>query len=141
MSELVTRKEKTVTATQAWDKLAAESINSVLAPKGYEKITSGSYRGSEKAKGLPFLSKKRVIDARGVAAMMVRSYRDALKDELRKRHKEYYEKKNEAIKRLDACKWWKFKEKKFLQEQISHFRSVVIGIEISISNIDFVEPK
>lgn len=127
---------------QAWDKLAAESINSVLAPKGFEKITSGSYRGSEKPKGMPFLSKQRVVEARSVAAMMVREYRDALKKDLNDRLNYAQKKTDEATQLYSKLAWWDFKKKREAAKERDHYQNQTGLLFIIINNLNTTEiPK
>jgi hypothetical protein len=123
-----------------WDRLAAETINSVLAPKGFGVVENGHWRGSIKAKSdHPFLSKKKVIEARGVAAMMVRNYREGIRFELTDRMQKAQKNWDEASIDLRSCKFWEVSNKRIFKKNHDHFRDQVGLLQILINELDNIK--
>lgn len=125
-----------------WDRLAAQSINSVLAPKGFVKMANGHWKGMEKAKSdHPFLSKKKVFEARAVAAQLVRNYREGVRFELTDRANKVKAEMEKAEADLLSCGFWELSKKRIFTKARDHYRNQWGLLAILINEIDTIKVK
>jgi hypothetical protein len=123
-----------------WDRLAAQAINSVLAPKGFVKVENGHWKGMEKAKSdHPFLSKHKVIESRAVAAQLVRNFRNGIKSKLLHRQNQLKEDRNWI--NTTKAKWWEFGLGRKQRDTTSRLNNQIVILDILIEDIDQIEVK
>lgn len=120
-----------------WDRLAAQTINSVLAPKGFVKVENGHWKGMEKAKSdHPFISKRKVVECRAVAAQLVRNYREGVRFGLTERKNSVQGSIETAEWKLSQCKFLEFGKKRKLMKERDHLRNQWGLLEIIINEIN-----
>lgn len=125
-----------------WDMLAAQAINSVLAPKGFVKDTSKHWKGIEKARmDTPFLSKRKVVETRAITAQLIRNYRQEVRKAMDARLQTVNQEWDKATKELNAAKFWEFNKKREAQRAHDHYRTQSGLLQILINQLDTIEVK
>lgn len=134
--------KKQPTPMEQWDILAAKVISQELAPKGFKKLTSGSYRGIEIANhSTPGITKATVRKCQSIGAGLVRGFREKVRKELNEllsvREKQFDTLQGD----LNKCHFYQFRKKADLKEEITHFRAMVGVLIIAINKLDSIDIK
>lgn len=112
--------KKIPTPVEQWDILAAQVIAKELAPKGFKKLTSGSYRGIEIANhSTPGITKSTVRKCQNIGASLVRGYRERLKREIENMIAGHEHEKMKSQISLEKCAFWRFKERSSIKRTIA----------------------
>lgn len=134
--------KKQPTPIEQWDILAAKVISQELAPKGFKKLTSGSYRGLEIANhSTPGITKATVRKCQSIGVGLVRGFREKLRNGFTELSKSRRDEQEMILAELKACSFWQFKKRRQLSMDLDSAKAQEDAFEVGINLLNGTDIK
>jgi hypothetical protein len=125
------------TPTEQWDQLAFQVLYRELAPKGFKKVTGGSYKGQIIAVcDGPGLPKSKVTSAQKIAAQLIRGFREKTKKTLSDKIIQLEERFNKLDESYKKIPFWRYKKARRELDSLRHTQYTLIVYKDFIRLLD-----
>lgn len=129
--------QRELSPAELWDQLAVTTIKKQLAPTGYKKV----YKGKSEVANIQFLGKQTVNQTCLIGANLVRLFRENISEYVKGRIEFVDQEYSSAMKQLDGCQFWQFKEKKRLKSIILLRLTQKGVLDDMVREIDTLKPS
>lgn len=125
------------TPAELWDQLAIQTIKRQLAPNGYKKV----YHGKAEVSNIQFLGKQTVNQTCTIGANMVRLFRENVKERYTALLTERDQWRVKSEDELKVCRFWQFKKKRQLRNDITAYAVAGGMIRFMINELNDIKPS